>query len=209
MRNSLTAVLATLVCLASMAANAAIYRSVDKEGNISFSDSPSKNSRPVELPPLPTYEPPKYAPIESTPRTKAATGYKHLDLLSPAPSETVRDNTGLVAVKVKVDPALNKAAGHRFQYYLDGKAKGKPTDASSISFKNVDRGEHKVEVAVVDASGRQLIRSKAVTFYLHRQSKNFPRGPGQPGVQPLPTPGGPSIQPVPQRPGIQPVPRVR
>jgi len=41
-----------------------------------------------------------------------------------------------------------------------------------------------VAVAVIDAEDQEVIRSNPVPFHLHRQSTNFPRGPGAPTPAP-------------------------
>ena len=44
------------------ATNAAVYRSIDADGNVVFTDDPSGNAEPVDLPPLSTVPAPKYNP---------------------------------------------------------------------------------------------------------------------------------------------------
>ena len=100
--------------------------------------------------------------------------------MTPGQDETLRDNTGNVAVSVAIKPALNKAAGDRIQFFLDGQTEGEPKITDRTVIQGLDRGAHTVEVAVVDSTGKELLRSPATRFYLHRQSVNFPRGPGKP-----------------------------
>ncbi len=167
---------------------AAVYKSVDAQGNVVYTDEPTGNGKPVDLPPLSTIPPPKYTP--ASPQEKSATpataGYTQLRITSPGADATLRDNTGDVPVSAAIEPALNVAAGHRFQYYLDGQTQGESTTAARIVITNVDRGTHNVSVAVVDGEGKEVMRSTAVPFHLHRQSINFPRGPGAPTPAPAP-----------------------
>jgi hypothetical protein len=163
--------------------SAAVYKSVDAQGNVVYTDEPSGDAKPVKLPPLSTVPAPSYksstqssADLEQS----AQASYEQISIVSPTQDATLRDNTGAVPVDVALEPKLNSAAGHRFRYYLDGHAQGKPIESGQISFENVDRGAHAVEAAVVDSAGRELIRSSSVQFFLHRQSINFPRGPAAP-----------------------------
>jgi hypothetical protein len=170
--------------LIACSASAAVYKSVDAEGNVVYTDDPKGHGEPVKLPPLSTVPPPKYviSPAEATlPGSDSqAPAYEQLSIVMPTPDETLRDNTGGVTVKLALHPALDKAAGHRLQYFLDGQPQGEPGTADKAVFPNVPRGTHTVEVAVVDAAGNELQRSSSVRFYLHRQSVNFPRGPAAP-----------------------------
>ncbi len=180
--NKLIIVMAGL--LLANGASAAVYKTVDEQGNVVYTDEPVGNGEPVKLPPLSTVPPPKYqsSPL-STEASDAATDtavYEELAIAAPAQDETVRDNTGNVTVRVSIRPKLDKASGHRLQYFLDGQKHGEPSVAGQMLFPNIDRGAHTVVVAVVDANGKELKRSSDVRFYLHRQSINFPRGPGSP-----------------------------
>ena len=167
--------------LANSAVIAAVYKSVDADGNVVYTDEPVGNARPVDLPPLSTIPPPKaFTPPADIAEQDAATGYEKLQVVSPEQDATLRDNTGNVAVSVAAEPALDLKAGHRVQFYLDGQTAGDPGNSLKKVFQNVDRGAHTVEAAIVDQSGTELIRSAGTRFYLHRQSVNFPRGPASP-----------------------------
>jgi hypothetical protein len=169
--------------------SAAVYKSVDAQGNVVYTDEPGGDAKPVQLPPLSTVPAPEYkssARSSADNKPSAAADYQQINIVSPTEDATLRDNTGAVPVNVVVEPELDSAAGHRYRYYLDGQAQGKPTASGQISFANLDRGAHTVEAAVVDSAGRELIRSSSVQFFLHRQSVNFPRGPAAPAPAPNP-----------------------
>jgi len=167
--------------------SAAVYKSVDAQGNVVYTDQPAGDAKPVKLPPLSTVPAPSYkSATQSSADTHqpAADNYQKIRIISPTHDATLRDNTGAVPVNVVVEPELNSVAGHRYRYFLDGQAQGKPTKSGQISFANLDRGSHTVAVAVVDSVGHELIRSSSVQFFLHRQSVNFPRGPAAPAPHP-------------------------
>lgn len=168
--------------LISGSALAAVYKSVDAQGNVVYTDEPQGNAQPLNLPPLSTIPAPKNfkrAPAKVTP--KVVDSYEQIRIVSPAQDDTVRDNSGNVAVSAALKPALNKAAGDRLQFYLDGQTEGKPRSGGRTVLQGLDRGAHTLEAAVIDRSGKELKRSPAIRFYLHRQSVNFPKGPGRPG----------------------------
>jgi len=179
------AVLAATLLIWTAGLSAAVYKSVDAQGNIVYTDEPTGNGKPLDLPPLSTIPPPKYTPSQPSAKPiDSGSGYTKISIVSPTQEETLRDNTGAVPVSAGLEPALNGVAGHRFQFYLDGQTQGEPTQSSRIVIANVDRGAHNVAVAVVDGEGKEVTRSSPVQFYLHRQSINFPRGPGAPTPAP-------------------------
>jgi len=171
--------------------SAAVYKSLDSQGNVVYTDEPSGDAKPVKLPPLSTVPAPRYKSAAQSPANadrSAEANYRQVSIVSPTQDETLRDNTGAVPVNVVTKPELNSASGHRFRYYLDGHVQGKPTESGQIIFENLDRGAHTVEAAVVDSAGQELMRSSSVQFFLHRQSTNFPRGPGSPTPRPIRAP---------------------
>jgi len=161
-------------------AHAAIYRSVDAQGNVVFSDQPTGNAHEISLPPITTYSPPpKTETSPATPATTtltlpAAASYQQFSVVAPVQDQAFWDNTGDVDVHVAIQPALNTDAGHRFVFYLDGTTEGEPVSGPATVFHNVDRGEHTVWASVVDAQGQTIATTEKVRFQLHRQALNSP-----------------------------------
>jgi hypothetical protein len=194
--------------------HAQIYQHVDEHGTTVFSDEKTQNAEPVKLPPLPTYQAPKATGVpDPVPESKSSVdSYRKLNIVTPAPGQTVRESSGLVTVAVILEPALDEEAGHRFQFYLDGQAMNQPSKAAKTSFEHVDRGEHRVQVAVVDGKGSELLRSESVKFYLHRYSAHFQEPgtvPGEPvppieGSAPGMAPTTPAAPRAPQAPRYRP-----
>ncbi len=166
-------------------ASAEVYRSVDAQGNVTFTNQPAQGAEPVKLRPLSVYDAPdlKSTKDENLDDASDASLYKSVAIISPQADDTLRDNPGNVTVMAASEPALESRAGHKFQFFLDGKPFGKPQDAATKILTDVDRGEHQVQVAVVDVNGKQLIQSETTRFFLHRQTIYNPaRNP------PVPTP---------------------
>jgi len=153
-------------------ASAEVYRSIDEYGNVSFSNKAEKGAEPVKLRPLSVYDAPTVKPASNNNNDDSdnASGYESVEIVAPKAEETVRDNPGNVTATVSSKPTLDRNSGHRFQFFLDGKAIDKPQIAATKVFTNVDRGEHRVEVAIVAGKGHELVRSKAIRFFLHRQT---------------------------------------
>ncbi len=171
---------------------ATIYRTVDAQGNVTFTNHAEKGAEPVKLKPLSVYSAPEFKTTnaQEAGKTPAVSRYQSVSILSPKADETVRDNPGNVTVTAGSEPALSRKQGHNFQFFLDGKPVGKPQPGATKILPGVDRGEHRVAVAVVSASGKLLKRSKAVRFFLHRQTIFNPARRGNQNQQPAPTPPG-------------------
>ncbi len=157
--------------LIGVSAHAELYKKIDEQGNITYSDVPSGTAKPVKPPGLSTYGTPaqhkqstKKPPDTAKP---AAANYTALAITSPAHDETLRDNSGAVAVKVSVVPQLDTQAGHTLVVLLDAKSAAQ-AQAAEVSLHEVERGAHTLKVQVTDASGRVLKESAEISFQLHR-----------------------------------------
>ena len=170
--HQLTASILLLALACTRPVYAEVYRSIDEHGNVTFTNEATPGAERMQLKPLSVYGAP--VPKAGTKNTVSATdtaeGYESVEIVSPQPDETVRNNPGTVTVTASSKPALDGQTGHRYLFILDGKPVDKPQTEPAKMLSNIDRGEHRVEVAVVDARGRELARSKATRFFLHRQT---------------------------------------
>jgi hypothetical protein len=156
---------------------AQIYRTVDEQGNVVFSDQPppaGAEGEQVELQPLnttpPPEPPPEPAPGPEEEEEPAAAEYG-VAITAPPNETTIPMGPGNFSVSGVVRPSLGE--GHRLQLYMDGTPWGEPQTASSWSLTNVFRGAHDITIAVVDSEGKQLAASDPVRVYVLRPSINF------------------------------------
>ena len=160
-----------------LAVSAQIYRSVDEQGNVVFSDQPpaaGTEGEKVELPPVnttPAPEPrPDPAPEEELEEEPAAPEYG-VAITEPANETTIPMGPGNFSVSGVVRPSL--AAGHLLQLKMDGEPWGEPQASPAWSLTNVFRGAHDITIAVVDGDGEQLATSEPVRVYVLRPSVHF------------------------------------
>ena len=168
--------LLVLLVLLACTVQAEIYKSQNEKGEWVYSDKPSPEAERMKLPPLSTYTPApiKQPSVSDTDREQPDYTYKSMVFVAPVNDATVRDNQGIVSASVKLDPSLMGQQGHKIQFYLDGSPHGTPVAGSNLMIKNLDRGTHALGARVLNASGESLFSADPVTFFLHRQSVNFP-----------------------------------
>ncbi|WJW75524.1 DUF4124 domain-containing protein [Thiohalobacter sp. IOR34] len=158
------------LALLPLLAEAAVYKWVDENGTVHFSDKPHPNAEQIRLPKPSTYTPP---PLPSSqPAVKkpaAAPGYERLQILEPQNDATIRNDAGEFSVRLLLQPDLRRGLGHRVLVELDGKVY--PLDSGlEYRFRNIDRGSHVLRARVVDGDGKELIASEPLTFHLLRHS---------------------------------------
>ena len=183
-RGFLRTLLAITVCgtlVTSAPLFADVYKHVDEQGNITYSDVPQKKGdKPISMP-----EPMTYQPL-NTPKSSSGVGakkttkpktiqYDSVAIATPVNEETIRSNSGDITVQISSTPALQ--ANNTYVVYLDGN-KIQESPAATLTLTNVDRGSHTISVQIQDDKAQILASSEAVTFYLQRQvitrSRNAP-----------------------------------
>jgi len=165
--------------LGSSSAFAEMYKWLDENGNINYSDvKPHQGVKPLEAPALTSIPPtkvpkkkPKNAQKSPFDANSKPTKYTSLKISSPANEATIRDNNGNIKVSIAITPALNVKQGHYLKVSIDGVMLPKKLSTSSVNFKDIDRGTHVIRALVKNKKGKVLRKSKAVTVYLHRFSR--------------------------------------
>ncbi|MGH8278970.1 MAG: DUF4124 domain-containing protein [Gammaproteobacteria bacterium] len=150
-----------------------VYRWVDPQGNVHYSDHPHPGADKVTLPKTQTYAAPStagIAPTQPLPAAAPSAGYHSFTLASPG-NEATLWYTHEVTVSVALNPALKP--GDSITYRLDGKSIG-PTVASAVTFKDIDRGEHKASATLTAANGMTMTAGP-VTFYVRQKSILSPK----------------------------------
>ena len=165
-------VIGLFLLIASTAAHAEVYKSINAAGEVVYSDQPTRGAERIKMPDLPSYTPqPKRTPSRSTRASDQQIHYEHFTLSSPDNEATVRNNLGTVLIETALTPALMSSQGHSIQYYLDGVAHGAAIDSTTLTLTNVDRGQHQLSASVLDATGNVLISTAETTVFVKRASK--------------------------------------
>ncbi|MHA3736132.1 DUF4124 domain-containing protein [Pseudomonas sp. Eth.TT006] len=158
-----------ILLLIALPAAAQIYKYTDGNGNTVYSDhSPDGvEAQPLELPPLNSVETQApSAPAPSTDNRPAAhSAYEVLELTGLPDEEALRANNGTFTVTVLIKPRLRPP--QQLRLLLDDAPYGQPSNVPILQLVNVDRGEHRLAVQVID--GETLIQqSPTVVFTVQR-----------------------------------------
>ncbi|MCI0401806.1 MAG: DUF4124 domain-containing protein [Gammaproteobacteria bacterium] len=169
----------------SLSASAAVYRWVDENGNVVYSDKPQPGAEAIEMREIQTIQAPPVAPItaKEVPPPPEFPGYEQVAIVSPENDAAVRENAGNVTVTVALEPALQTTLGHRIALFVDGAQVSEPGTATQFSLINMDRGTHTLEAKVIDSDGKAIASSPPSEFHLLRHSILLPT----PTPTPLPT----------------------
>jgi hypothetical protein len=182
-------ILFTLMLLACSAALATtVYKWVDENGVIHYSDQPHPNAEKLQVQGVQTYPASSAAtrgPLESG-LSSAPSGnlYKGCVIAQPVDQQNL-SNAQSIFVRVASDPMPR--AEDRVFITIDGQGVngGAPTGLS-FNVSSIDRGEHTVSAQIRGPGDEVLCRTPPVTFYVQQRNLLSPPPPGQPGVSPRP-----------------------
>ena len=150
-----------------------LYRWVDEQGNVHFSDEPQKGAESFEMKEVPATKMQRTQfPEIQLPQSAQQTGgpaattpvYQSAALSEPLNGSIVRNNAGIITLSASIQPALKP--GHSVRFFLDGKLVGKEPGTTSVTVEKVSYEQHKAYFIIVDSGGAQVQISDTVDFQL-------------------------------------------
>lgn len=165
-----TILIASLIALPLFAGE--IYRVVDKEGRVIFTDSPSMNDKAdvLELPPINTLLAPT-APSkkENTEVLGEAAAYSSVRISQPINNAVIPPGqAGVVVVELALSPALQE--GHQVQLYVNDKKHGSSIAGTTFTIGRLTRGQHRIRAEIIGADGKHQAQTQTVAVHVKQHS---------------------------------------
>ena len=162
-------VLVGLALCVGVLAQDSVYKRVNPDGSVEYSDQPIQGAEVMKVPKGSTFTMPDTPtsatkPADSTPEEPAVV-YDSLEIIRPANDESVRSNEGKVRALARVVPELDPK--HRFRWSMDGEIIPDVT-SPELRLNNIDRGSHTLQAEIIDTDGKVIISSETITFHLMR-----------------------------------------
>jgi hypothetical protein len=157
-----------------------LYKWVDKDGTVHYSDNPdAKNAEVFKPPELSAY---KSVSVSSTkkPSQKAngdasadAANISGFTILAPQEEETIISNQGIFSFKIST--GARQEEGDFFKLEIDGKLINRRHTNSIFSVTSLERGAHKARVFRFDKDNKLIAETSIRTFYLRKASIHDPQ----------------------------------
>jgi len=179
-----------LLFLFLLPAHAEIYRWVDANGNVVYSDEPHPDAETIDLPASTTYTPveesePDILTLSPDDEDNEEDAFDYeLRIIAPADDESIWVNNGNVTVSMVVEPGLDAERGDLVLLKIDGAETGPAQASTTFQLETLSRGTHTLSASVIAADGSVISTSEPVTFHLHRTSVLN----NSPSSNPAPTP---------------------
>ena len=182
MIKSLTILVLLLIPL-TLFAQGQIYKVVDKDGNVTFTDQrPNTSAQPMDLPPLSVIETDVPEPAVQTQEAPAVSEeakpptpkelrkqFSDFRITRPLQEETFWGTENTVVVTWASSQTI--PADLKVRLFVDGEPQNAPaTGGVSLT---LDRGEHQVFAELRDGRNRRILTTDTVTFFVKQHSQNF------------------------------------
>jgi len=176
-----------------------IYRWVDKDGVVHYSDQPdSPNAELIDVIESNSYESADAAPApgydsgdaDEPDDEPAVSSYESLTIVSPAPDEVFFGADAVVSVAAELQGTLQ--SGHSVVFFLNGDRK--PASGLGTDYSGLARGSYYLRASILNENGVPVITSQQTTFHVRQPSINSPQSPQAP---PKPKPPKPAPKPKP------------
>ena len=169
----------TLITLAAAAALAGpVYKWVDENGVVHFSDQPHPNAEKVQVAPAQTYKS-THNPSDTPPPPQSAPqgpAYNGCTIAQPQDQQEFA-NLEQLRIVVFTDPSLR--GGDQIIVFMDGAQLGNAPGGQFL-LNPVERGTHQLQALVKDGSGVTVCQTPGVTFSVHQPSVQNPVNPIKP-----------------------------
>jgi len=177
-----------LVLLPALATATEVYRWVDNDGVVHYSDRPVEGAETIVIQEAQTFSTP--APRSSSRTTtssnaaaadqEAAATYSNLEIVSPKQEEVFWNIGGELSVSLSARPRIR--SGHTIFLILNGQeVEQLPRGRMQIRLSDVVRGTHTLRAEVRDSGGNMLATSDSVQFTVQQTSLQNPNNPNRPG----------------------------
>lgn len=149
-----------------------VYKKVNKDGTVVYSDKPFPGATKVNLPPINTRKTqPLPAPVisEKPPEREVAS----IAILSPNNGDSIRSNGGELTVTIGVTAPSDH--NYKIQLLINDKPHGPAVVNNTFTLKELDRGIIKIKAQLQGRRGKVLATSSETVVYMHKASINRAR----------------------------------
>jgi len=148
-----------------------VYKKVNENGKIEYSDKPFPGAFEVKLPPVNSQDaPPLLPPIESSPTPESLTVKPEINIVSPNNGDSIRSNPGELTIMVQTTVPDDQQ--YFSQLIINNKPYLKPFEGTVLQLKNLDRGIINIKVQLQSSVGNVLATSKEIVVYMHKATIN-------------------------------------
>lgn len=165
--------LSAMLSVPTLAEATDVYKSVDKDGVVTFSDAPPKETASTQVTvtkinatnSMPGVDVPI---VDATSDIVDALEPRSVAISSPSDNATIPMGAGIFDVTAKLMPPL--LDGELLALYLDDELVGTPQSSNVWTLTYVIRGRHRLQVRRISSEGETVSESEVISVFVLRPS---------------------------------------
>jgi hypothetical protein len=165
-------IVSALVLLLPLPVNAQLYKGLDEEGNVVYSDKPFHNAEKLTPPPLSVMDAPKAAAKPEAAEEEAKpveTSYSSFAIKSPSNDETLWNQPDVI-ITMDLEPKLAIQEGHTITLLVDGRPVVTKSGSPTVHAGRLNRGSHTLQGRVLNRDGRTIKQTPSVKVHVKQTS---------------------------------------
>jgi hypothetical protein len=171
MRSIVLKGLSALLCVCSGSSHAGLYKGLDDEGNVIYSDVPVGASEQYTPPSISVVGKTKAAadkPVKDDGEENAPVfKYSSFDIVSPPTNQTILRDVD-ITVTLRLTPGLNTKKEDSIWMLVDGEPRVEDSRDLSIPLGKLDPGVHKLQAQIRDTEGRIVARTRTTVIFVYQ-----------------------------------------
>lgn len=148
----------------SIFGHAEVYKSVDQDGRIIYTDKPIPNSEKIEITEPNTIKSVSVPNVDEQEPASQPFEYEQLTITSPSDNSIIPN--GLVPFDVAINIAPKLQEEHQLQLLIDEKMYSSSTQ-NTFRVTNLSRGQHTLQALIIDSSGNRLTQSSTIRVFAY------------------------------------------
>jgi hypothetical protein len=171
MKNILSTCLMVFLWFYAATASSTLYKGLDADGNVTYSDTPFEDAERFVAPPISVVDAPEVG-AEKKPEGDEPAEFKYtkFDIVSPVNKATIRNDPD-INVSLSIKPGLNTEKEHSIWLLLDGKPVVDASQSLSLQLGRLDRGAHKLQAEIRDLTGKVVVKTSISIIFVHQTSR--------------------------------------
>lgn len=164
----ITGTLLSLALLNEVTAQQQVYKIVDENGKVTYTDDPGdKPAEKVDIPKANVVPPVTPRPrSQRPPENSNVPSQYEVKIVAPAHEAQLNPGDRDVTIGVATEPSLHPK--HHIQISDNGQINR--ANGSSLTITNIIRGAHTISAQVINEKGQVIGTSNSITIYVHRPS---------------------------------------
>lgn len=146
-----------------------VYKSVDKDGKIYYSDQPEEGSEEIILPPAQTYTPaPLPPPVvpESTQSAEQGVSQYQVDIIAPENESVFTTEVQTISIKLSIKPELHE--DDHILLRVNGEAYGTFQTSPNFTLGRLDRGRYDIQAFVYSKTNTDKPKGQSEILTIHQ-----------------------------------------